>query len=204
VLPSGTKGWPSPDRQFPIRHRAARIKSWSKDQSLSVLEEEKQMDEEDGLQPGPSSVTFRSWRGNRRSIWRVNRKEHTVGFKVFLLLFISAAWAVSIEFPSLGLSHPNPVHLRLEELKGHSISSSALVDAYSKMSGAKSGELSESMARSGLGLGEIDPFPHRLPSDAKFPSFVLSHPDTNPVQDSTSHSTSSSNLSEFYLKKPHE
>jgi tetratricopeptide (TPR) repeat protein len=42
----------------------------------------------------------------------VKRKEYTVGFKVVLLLIITAAWAVSIEFPSLGLSHPNYPTLR--------------------------------------------------------------------------------------------
>jgi hypothetical protein len=49
---------------------AARIESWSKDRSLSVLEGEKRMDEEDGLHPGPSSVIFRYWRGHRRLIGR--------------------------------------------------------------------------------------------------------------------------------------
>ena len=45
-------------------------------------------------------------------IRRVNRKEYTVGLKVFLLLIVSAAWAVSIEFPSLAFSHPNYPNLR--------------------------------------------------------------------------------------------
>jgi hypothetical protein len=161
-------------------------------------------------------------------IGRVNRKEYTVGFKVFLLLIISAAWAVSIEFPSLALSHPNPVNLQHADLRSYVLPSSL---AAAKMSLTKSGDLSEQ------GLGEINPFPHVPGSGGiAFPSFGfsvgLSDPNTNAVlglsppntnrvdsqpqdltshptsssnhQDLTSHSTPSSSLSEFYLKKPHE
>jgi hypothetical protein len=149
----------------------------------------------------------------------VNRKEYTVGLKVFLLLIISAAWAVSIEFPSLGFSHPNypsSVRMSVDDLKGHSAVSIDAANAISKMS---AGDLSE------RDLGNINLFPYVPRSDLiespsfVFPSFMLSdpdtnaahgasHPNTNPVdpqpQDLTSHSKSSPSLSEFYLKKPHE
>jgi hypothetical protein len=125
-----------------------------------------------------------------------------VGFKVVLLLIVSAALAVSIEFPSFVLSHPNypnPAHTTLENLKGRSTSSPTLADAISKMSDAKSWDVSK------LTFGNIHPFP---PSDRFFPQFMLSQPNTDPVgpppQDSTSQSTSSSSLSDFYLKNPHE
>lgn len=142
-----------------------------------------------------------------------------MGFKVFLLLIISAAWVASIEFPSLGFSHPNTYPTHHQDLTSHLTSSSALADAYSKMPVTKSGNLSE------LSLGNINPFPYVPRSDLiespsfVFPSFMssdpntsavlgASHPNTNPVdpqpQDLTSHSKSSPSLSEFYLKKPHE
>jgi hypothetical protein len=191
---------------------AARIESWSKNQSLSVLEEEKRTGGEDGLQPGPSSVIFRYWRGHRRLIRRVNRKEYTVGFKVVLLLIVSAALAVSIEFPSLVMSHPNYPYrasMTVEELKGHS--ATALVEEQiARALAVKPGgfsdpkALAESIAHSEQ-IFENHPFPDLLPPDAKFPPFELTRPDNGPVgaqsQDSTSQSTSSSSLSDFYLKK---
>jgi hypothetical protein len=143
----------------------------------------------------------------------VNRKEYTVGLKVVLLLIISAAWAVSIEFPSWGFSHPYPssVRMSVDELKGHSPSYLDAAKAVSKMPRAQSGDfseskaLTESIARSEQLFGNTHPFPNLLPPDAKFPPFELSHPDTDPVgpqtQGSTSQSTSSSSLSDFYLKK---
>jgi hypothetical protein len=171
------------------------------------------MDEEDGHHPGSSSVIFRYWRGHRRLFGRVNRKEYTVGFKVVVLLIVSAALAVSIEFPSWGFSHPNYYHphMTVDDLKGHSPSYLDAAKAVSKMPRVQSGDssdskaLAESLARSEQLFGDNHPFPNLLPSDAKFPPFELSHPDTDPVgpqtQDSTSQSTSSSSLSDFYLKK---
>jgi hypothetical protein len=162
----------------------------------------------------------------------VNRKEYTVGLKVFLLLIVSAAWAVSIEFPSLGFSHPNypsSVHMSVGDLKSHERYFESAASLAAAMSVTKSEDLSEQ------GLGEINPFPHVPGSGGiAFPLFGfsvgLSDPNTNAVlglsppntnrvdsqpQDLTSHPTSSSNpqdltshstpsLSEFYLKKPHE
>jgi hypothetical protein len=178
------------------------------------LEEEKRKNEEGGLQPGPSSVIFRGWRGNPRLIVRVNRKEYTVGFKVVVLLIVSAALAVSIEFPSWVFSHPNysnRARMTVDDLKGHSPSYLDAAKAVSKMPRVQSGDssdskaLAESLARSEQLFGDNHPFPNLLPSDAKFPPFELSHPDTDPVgpqtQGSTSQSTSSSSLSDFYLKK---
>ena len=142
--------------------------------------------------------------------WRVNRKEYTVGFKVVLLLIISAALAVSIEFPSFVLSHPrysSSVHTSVEDLKRYS--ATALVDEQiARVLAVKPGDyseskaLSESVARSAF--ANTNPFPDLLPPDAKFPPFELTHPDTGPVdvqsQDSSSRSTSSSSLSDFNLK----
>ena len=151
-----------------------------------------------------------------RLIVRVNRKEYTVGFKVVLLLkvvvllIVSAALAVSIEFPSFVLSHPrysSSVHTTVEDLKRYS--ATALVDEQiARVLAVKPGDyseskaLSESVARSAF--ANTNPFPDLLPPDAKFPPFELTHPDTGPVdvqsQDSGSRSTSSSSLSDFYLK----
>lgn len=191
---------------------AAGIKSWSKDRNLSVLEEEKRMDEEDGLQPGPSSVIFRSWRCHRRSTGRVNRKEHTVRFKVFLLLVISTAWAVSIEYPSLGWTPPyaGGPHLHLTETKVMLLSQPIPLPPALGISPLPNdmGEVN-SFNDNGRGAAAARALLDVPPSDGiGFPSFALSHPNTNPAglppQDLTSHSTSSSTLSEFYLEKPHE
>jgi hypothetical protein len=148
------------------------------------LEEEKRKDEEGGLQPGPSSVIFRYRRGNPRLSVRVNRKEYTVGFKVLLLLIISAAWAVSIEFPSLRLSHPNypsPTEVRKvpDQLKRLDDEAKALVDAakaFSMVRSAQSGDLPELNLRPLTEMidrstfGDTHPFPNLLPSHYKFPS----------------------------------
>jgi hypothetical protein len=138
-----------------------------------------------------------------------------VGFKVVLLLIVSAALAVSIEFPSWVLSHPRyypfSTHsMTLEELKSHS--ATALVEeqiaralAAKPVGLSDSKALAESFARYEWPTFDNHPFPDLLPPDAKFPPFELAHPDNGPVgaqsQDSTSQSTSSSSLSDFYLKK---
>ena len=86
---------------------------------------------------------------NRLSIlarhWRLDREREPKGtyrgFQGFLLLIISAAWAVSIEFPSLGLSHPNANPSHHLDLTGFR-SSTALVELDLKTHATKSGNLS--------------------------------------------------------------
>jgi hypothetical protein len=96
--------------------------------------------------------------------------------------------------------------MTVDELKGHS--ATALVDEQiARALAAKPGGFSESkaIAESFAQIFDNHPFPDLLPPDAKFPPFELTHPDNGPVgaqfQDSTSQSTSSSSLSDFYLKK---
>jgi hypothetical protein len=121
--------------------------------------------------------------------------------------------AVSIEFPSLVMSHPNYPYrasMTVEELKGPTPSYLKGAKGLSESLRAQSGDFSESkaiaesFARSEQ-IFDNHPFPDLLPPDAKFPPFEQTHPDNGPVgaqsQDSTDQSTSSSSLSDFYLKK---
>jgi hypothetical protein len=104
-----------------------------------------------------------------------------VGFKVILLLLISAAWAVSIEFPSLGLSHPNSLG-RMTPIESKDLSDAAkaldAVKPFSIEPGAlyleppQSKALTEFIARSTV--GDTHPFPDLLPPDAKSPQFAFS------------------------------
>lgn len=133
-----------------------------------------------------------------------------MGLRVVLLLIISAALAVSIEFPSFVLSHPHHPSMTLDELKGHS--ATALVEEQvARALAVKPGGVSdskaiaESFARSERSIIDHHPFPAFLPPDARFPPLELTDPGNGSVgaqsQESTGRSTSSSSLSDFYLKK---